>query len=82
MVNMISQRCTFGSSSMAEMRSESRSKQSRASGGCCAAETTIDSSCATRTPNLERGTLSLTYFFAMKVAKKKSREGQARTKLP
>lgn len=54
---------TLGSSSIEEMRSERRSKHRRGSGDCCAEEATIDSSCATSTPNRERGTFSLTYFF-------------------
>uniref|UniRef100_A0A2P2MKT7 Uncharacterized protein MANES_02G067500 n=1 Tax=Rhizophora mucronata TaxID=61149 RepID=A0A2P2MKT7_RHIMU len=45
---------------MAVMRSERRSKQRRGSGDCCEAEATMDSSCATKTPNRERGTFSLT----------------------
>lgn len=58
---------TLDSSSMAEMRSERRSKQRRGSGDLCAAEATIDSNCATNTPNLESGTSSLTNFFAIVV---------------
>lgn len=56
---------TLGSSSMAEMRSDRRSKQRSGSGGCWAAETTMDSSCATKTPKRERGTFSLTYVFTI-----------------
>lgn len=64
------EKVTLGSSSMAEMRSERRSKQRRASGGCWAAEATMDSNCATSTPNRERGTFSLTYFFAISTTTK------------
>lgn len=56
---------TLGSSSMAEMRSDKRSKQRRESGDLWAADATIDSNCATNTPNLDNGTFSLTNCFAM-----------------
>ena len=64
------EKVTLGSSPMAEMRSERRSKQRRASGGCWAAEATMDSNCATSTLNRERGTFSLTYFFAISTTTK------------
>ena len=64
------EKVTLGSSLMAEMRSERRSKQRRASGGCWAAEATMDSNCATNTLNRERGTFSLTYFFAISTTTK------------
>ena len=54
---------TCGSSSMAERRAERRSKEGRGSGDCWEAEAPMDSNCATRTPNRERGTFSLTRFF-------------------
>lgn len=53
---------TLVSSSMAEMRSERRSKQRSGSGDLWANEETIDSSCATSTPNRDSGADAIWIF--------------------
>jgi len=60
----------LGSSSMAATSSERRSKQRRGSGGCWRAEAAMDSSWATRTPNLDSGTLSTSPRLAMRLGEK------------
>lgn len=55
-------RMTLVSSSMAEMRSERRSKQRSGSGDLWVAEATMDSSCATSTPKRDSGAAGIWFF--------------------
>lgn len=57
---------TLVSSSMAEMRSDKRSKQRSGSGDLWANEETMDSSCATSTPNRDSGAGAI-WFFDMRI---------------